>query len=188
MRPDFIVARRDARPACGVPDPARVEDVLAALRAAVRERDEDRDVSARRSRSGAGPLPGSGVASAARARQRSRCTTSARWSTIELRERPVAGSTLREALRLFAISASLGSTESLVQPGQLMRPRDLTRRGARVGGVSATDTVRLSIGIEGCRRPDRRPGAGARRVQPEDALVHCRKDAPGAFRPSLRKA
>ena len=39
-----------------------------------------------------------------------------------------------EALQLFAISASLGSTESLVQPGELMRPRDLNEqeRGSKV--------------------------------------------------------
>lgn len=52
-----------------------------------------------------------------------------------------------ESLRLFAISASLGSTESLVQPGRLMRPRDLNE--TERGWSQITDaTVRLSIGIE----------------------------------------
>jgi cystathionine beta-lyase/cystathionine gamma-synthase len=52
-----------------------------------------------------------------------------------------------EALRLFAISASLGSTESLVQPGELMRPRDLSEQERSWAGI--TDSlVRLSIGIE----------------------------------------
>ena len=51
------------------------------------------------------------------------------------------------SLKLFAISASLGSTESLVQPGELMRPRDLT--DAERAWAAVTDaTVRLSIGIE----------------------------------------
>src|SRR5688572_17412707 len=52
-----------------------------------------------------------------------------------------------EALKYFAISASLGSTESLVQPGQLMKPRDLNEEERR--WASVTDrTVRLSIGVE----------------------------------------
>jgi cystathionine beta-lyase/cystathionine gamma-synthase len=52
-----------------------------------------------------------------------------------------------EALKYFAISASLGSTESLVQPGQLMKPRDLNDEERR--WASVTDrTVRLSIGLE----------------------------------------
>jgi cystathionine beta-lyase/cystathionine gamma-synthase len=52
-----------------------------------------------------------------------------------------------EALKLFAISASLGSTESLVQPGRLMRPADLSAEER--GWAAVTDqTIRLSIGIE----------------------------------------
>jgi cystathionine beta-lyase/cystathionine gamma-synthase len=52
-----------------------------------------------------------------------------------------------EALQLFAIAASLGSTESLVQPGQLMRPRDLSEQERGWAGISDA-LVRLSIGIE----------------------------------------
>jgi cystathionine beta-lyase/cystathionine gamma-synthase len=52
-----------------------------------------------------------------------------------------------ETLSYFAISASLGSTESLVQPGQLMRPRDLNERERTWAGVS-NQTVRLSVGLE----------------------------------------
>lgn len=52
-----------------------------------------------------------------------------------------------EALQLFAISASLGSTESLVQPGELMRPRDLNEQERGWAGVTDA-TVRVSIGIE----------------------------------------
>jgi cystathionine beta-lyase/cystathionine gamma-synthase len=51
------------------------------------------------------------------------------------------------ALKLFAISASLGSTESLVQPGELMRPRDLNEQERGWASVNDT-TIRLSIGIE----------------------------------------
>jgi cystathionine beta-lyase/cystathionine gamma-synthase len=54
---------------------------------------------------------------------------------------------IAEALQLFAISASLGSTESLIQPGQLMRPRDLTDQEREWAAISDT-TMRLSIGIE----------------------------------------
>jgi cystathionine beta-lyase/cystathionine gamma-synthase len=52
-----------------------------------------------------------------------------------------------DALKLFSISASLGSTESLVQPGELMRPRDLNEQERAWAGVGDT-TIRLSIGIE----------------------------------------
>ena len=52
-----------------------------------------------------------------------------------------------ESLQLFAISASLGSTESLVQPGQLMRPRDLSNEEKTWAAISDS-TIRLSIGIE----------------------------------------
>ena len=50
-------------------------------------------------------------------------------------------------LRLFAIAASLGSTESLIVPPQLQQPRDLTAEQRAVSGIGAT-TARLSIGVE----------------------------------------
>jgi len=52
-----------------------------------------------------------------------------------------------EALRLFAMTASLGSTDSLVLPQQMFGGRDLTEEQQRVAGVTA-GTVRLSIGLE----------------------------------------
>jgi cystathionine beta-lyase/cystathionine gamma-synthase len=55
--------------------------------------------------------------------------------------------TFSDSLKLFAISASLGSTESLVQPGELMRPRDLSETERAWAGVTDA-TIRLSIGIE----------------------------------------
>jgi len=55
--------------------------------------------------------------------------------------------TFCDSLKLFAISASLGSTESLVQPGELMRPRDLSEQERTWAEVSDS-TIRLSIGIE----------------------------------------
>jgi len=67
--------------------------------------------------------------------------------TIDLACDSAGASRFAEALRLFAISASLGSTESLVQPGRLMRPRDLSTEEKNWAGVSDA-TVRLSIGIE----------------------------------------
>lgn len=67
--------------------------------------------------------------------------------TIELQGDAAAASRFSESLQLFAISASLGSTESLVQPGQLMRPRDLNEQERQWAGISDS-TVRLSIGIE----------------------------------------
>jgi cystathionine beta-lyase/cystathionine gamma-synthase len=52
-----------------------------------------------------------------------------------------------EALRLFAMAASLGATDSLVMPPQLLGSRDLTDEQQRRAGINA-GTVRLSIGLE----------------------------------------
>lgn len=67
--------------------------------------------------------------------------------TIELKGDEAAASRFAEALQLFAISASLGSTESLIQPGALMRPRDLNDQERQWADISDS-TIRLSIGIE----------------------------------------
>jgi len=67
--------------------------------------------------------------------------------SVELKEQGVAPTAFADALKLFAISASVGSTESLVQPGQLMKPRDLNEVEQRWAAVSDR-TMRLSIGIE----------------------------------------
>jgi cystathionine beta-lyase/cystathionine gamma-synthase len=52
-----------------------------------------------------------------------------------------------ESLRLFAIAASLGSTDSLVLPPQLLQPGDLTPEQRQWSGVTDR-TLRLSLGIE----------------------------------------
>jgi len=67
--------------------------------------------------------------------------------TLELRGDREAARKFSDALQLFSISASLGSTESLVQPGELMRPRDMSDQERAWANVSDA-TVRLSIGIE----------------------------------------
>jgi cystathionine beta-lyase/cystathionine gamma-synthase len=64
--------------------------------------------------------------------------------TIELHEDAARFS---EALQLFAISASLGSTDSLVWPGRLINPRDFSAQERQWAGISER-TARLSIGIE----------------------------------------
>jgi cystathionine beta-lyase/cystathionine gamma-synthase len=58
-----------------------------------------------------------------------------------------AGTAFAEALSLFARSASLGSTESLVVPPRLLQPSDLAPSERAWSGISPS-TVRLSIGIE----------------------------------------
>jgi cystathionine beta-lyase/cystathionine gamma-synthase len=52
-----------------------------------------------------------------------------------------------DALQLFSMAASLGSTESLVVTAQMMGGRDLTADQQAVSGVT-DGTVRLSIGLE----------------------------------------
>jgi len=58
-----------------------------------------------------------------------------------------AGTRFAEALELFAIAASLGSTESLVVPPAMQQPRDLNAEQRRWSAITP-GTVRLSIGIE----------------------------------------
>ena len=58
-----------------------------------------------------------------------------------------AGSRFAEALELFTIAASLGSTESLVVPPAMQQPRDLTPE-QRVWSAITPGTVRLSVGVE----------------------------------------
>jgi len=58
-----------------------------------------------------------------------------------------AGARFAGALKLFALTASLGSTESLVVAPSMMGGRDLTQDQLRVSAVTA-GTVRLSIGLE----------------------------------------
>ena len=58
-----------------------------------------------------------------------------------------AGGRFAGALQLFALTASLGSTESLVVAPQMMGGRDLTRDQLRMSAVTE-GTVRLSIGLE----------------------------------------
>ena len=67
--------------------------------------------------------------------------------TIELKGDRAQARRSAEALELFAISASLGSTESLVQPGQLMAPRDMSEQ-ERAWAAITDATIRLSFGIE----------------------------------------
>jgi cystathionine beta-lyase/cystathionine gamma-synthase len=67
--------------------------------------------------------------------------------SIELHADRAGSRRFAEALRLFPISASVGSTESLIQPGELMRPRDLSEQERPWADVHDT-TMRLSMGIE----------------------------------------
>lgn len=67
--------------------------------------------------------------------------------TFDLVAGAEAGRRFTEALELFACTASLGSTESLVMPPQLMRPRDFTPEQMAWSGLGE-GTTRLSIGLE----------------------------------------
>jgi cystathionine beta-lyase/cystathionine gamma-synthase len=58
-----------------------------------------------------------------------------------------AGTVFAESLKLFAKSASLGSTESLVMPPRMLQPRDFNAEQRGWSGITDS-TVRLSIGIE----------------------------------------
>src|SRR3569833_1166881 len=58
-----------------------------------------------------------------------------------------AGARFAGALQLFALTASLGSTESLVMAPSMKSSRDLTKEQLRSAGTTDA-TVRLSIGLE----------------------------------------
>jgi cystathionine beta-lyase/cystathionine gamma-synthase len=67
--------------------------------------------------------------------------------TFDLVGGPEAGARFADALKYFALAASLGSTESLIVAPQMMRGRDLTPEQLRISAVTDS-TVRLSIGLE----------------------------------------
>ena len=67
--------------------------------------------------------------------------------TFDLKDGAEAGAKFSDSLKLFALAASLGSTESLVVAPQMMGGRDLTADQYKVSGLTE-GTVRLSIGLE----------------------------------------
>ncbi|HTW74708.1 MAG TPA: aminotransferase class I/II-fold pyridoxal phosphate-dependent enzyme [Steroidobacteraceae bacterium] len=67
--------------------------------------------------------------------------------TFDLAGGAEAGRRFAETLELFAITPSLGATESLVMPPQLLGSRDLAEELQRQAGIGP-GTVRLSIGLE----------------------------------------
>jgi cystathionine beta-lyase/cystathionine gamma-synthase len=88
-------------------------------------------------------LPGHPQAALARKQMRDAGTV----VSFDLREGSEAARRFSEKLELFALTASLGSTESLVMAPQLIGTRDFTPEQARHSGI-APGTVRLSIGLE----------------------------------------
>ena len=67
--------------------------------------------------------------------------------SFDLKGGETAARRLADALQLFALAASLGSSESLVLTPGLMSARELSAEQQRLAGISA-GTVRLSIGLE----------------------------------------
>jgi cystathionine beta-lyase/cystathionine gamma-synthase len=67
--------------------------------------------------------------------------------TFDLRAGMEAGTRFAEALELFSITSSLGSTESLVVPPALQQPRGYTPEQLSWSDIGP-GTVRLSVGIE----------------------------------------
>jgi cystathionine beta-lyase/cystathionine gamma-synthase len=67
--------------------------------------------------------------------------------TFDLKGGADAGARFSDALQLFALTAGLGSTESLVVAPQMMGGRELTADQYKLSGLTEA-TVRLSIGLE----------------------------------------
>jgi cystathionine beta-lyase/cystathionine gamma-synthase len=67
--------------------------------------------------------------------------------TFDLKGGAEAARRFADRLELFALAASLGSTESLVVTAQMMTARELTADELRISAVTG-GTVRLSIGLE----------------------------------------
>jgi cystathionine beta-lyase/cystathionine gamma-synthase len=88
------------------------------------------------------------LGAAANALARSQMTDFGSVISFDLRGGAASGRVLAERLQLFSMAASLGATESLVLPPQLLGSnQDLNEELQAVSGVSA-GTVRLSIGLE----------------------------------------
>lgn len=66
---------------------------------------------------------------------------------FDLKGGEAAATAFCEALQLFCLAASVGSTESLVMAPQMLKSHDLTAEQQRLSGLGA-GTVRLSIGVE----------------------------------------
>ncbi len=67
--------------------------------------------------------------------------------TIDVAGDETAGARVAEGLRLFSITASLGSTESLVVPPDLQKSKGFTAEQHRWADIGP-NTVRLSVGLE----------------------------------------
>ena len=67
--------------------------------------------------------------------------------SLDLKGGADAGAKFADSLELFALTASLGSTESLVVAPQMMGGRELSPEQHSLSGM-ADGTVRLSIGLE----------------------------------------
>ncbi|MBS0364371.1 MAG: PLP-dependent transferase [Proteobacteria bacterium] len=67
--------------------------------------------------------------------------------SFDLKGGEAAGRRFADALQLFALTASLGSTESLILTPQLMGNRDLNPEERAVSAITP-GTIRLSIGLE----------------------------------------
>ncbi len=67
--------------------------------------------------------------------------------TIELSGTPAQARVFTDALTLFSVAASLGSTESLIVPPQLLSTAGLSAKDRALTGITPT-TARLSIGLE----------------------------------------
>ncbi len=87
------------------------------------------------------------LGAAANALARAQMTEFGAVVSFDLRAGAEAGRLFAEQLQLFSMAASLGSTESLVLPPQLLGSGDLSAELQAVSGLAA-GTVRLSIGLE----------------------------------------
>jgi cystathionine beta-lyase/cystathionine gamma-synthase len=67
--------------------------------------------------------------------------------SFDLRSGAAGGRCFAESLKLFSMAASLGATESLVMPPQMLGNHDPNDDMQAVSGIGA-GTVRLSIGLE----------------------------------------
>jgi cystathionine beta-lyase/cystathionine gamma-synthase len=87
------------------------------------------------------------LGAAANALARAQMTEFGAVVSFDLRAGAEAGRLFAEHLQLFSMAASLGSTESLVLPPQLLGSGDISPELQAVSGIAA-GTVRLSIGLE----------------------------------------
>ena len=147
LRPDFAVLGAHLDPHAAFLIQRGLKTYFVRYREQTRERADDRRTPGRASGGEQGAITRACRGHPQAALANKQMNEAGTVVSFDLREGSEAARRFSENLKLFALTASLGSTESLVMAPQLIGTRDFTAEQARQSGI-APGTVRLSIGLE----------------------------------------